>query len=97
MKLISTDSLIGTPNALEMVENAVRETQSRVAVVDMMADLLKFRDMNDYANAKAALRGLRVLSQRTQALFVVLHHTPKAVGLDADVLKAGLGSQARRQ
>ena len=94
MKLISTDSLIGIPNALEMVENAVRETQSRVAVVDMMADLLKFRGMNDYANAKAALRGLRVLSQRTQALFVVLHHTPKAVGPDADVLKAGLGSQA---
>ena len=94
MKLISTDSLVGTPNALEMVENAVTETRSQVAIVDMMADLLKFRDMNDYANAKAALRGLRVLSQRTQALFFVPHHTPKAIGPDADVLKAGLGSQA---
>ena len=94
MKLVSQDSLIGNPNALDLVEAAIKELKSRVVVVDMMADLLTFRDLNDYANAKEALRGLRMLCRETSALFIVLHHTPKALGPDADVLKAGLGSQA---
>jgi hypothetical protein len=94
MDLVSQDSLIGNPNALDLVEAAIKQLGSKVVIVDMMADLLTFKDLNDYANAKEALRGLRMLSRETNALFVVLHHTPKALGPDADVLKAGLGSQA---
>jgi hypothetical protein len=76
------------------VDNAIREMGANVVFVDMMADLLSFNDLNDYANAKAVLRGARQLVQNTQTLFFILHHTPKALGPDADVLKAGLGSQA---
>ncbi len=94
LQLVSQDSLIGQARALDLVEEAVKKLQAKVVIVDMMADLLTFRDLNDYANAKEALRGLRMLSRETNALFIVLHHTPKALGPDADVLKAGLGSQA---
>lgn len=94
LKIVSHDSLIGLPNGLELVDNAIRDIGARMVVVDMMADLLRFKDLNDYADAKRALRGLRLLSQQTSTLINVLHHTPKALGPDADVLKAGLGSQA---
>lgn len=94
LKIVSQPSLIGLPNGMELVENAINEHGTRLVIVDMMADLLKFKDLNDYADAKRALRGVRILSQRTNSLIVLLHHTPKALGPDADVLKAGLGSQA---
>ena len=95
MKLLSTSEyLAGDPRALQVMADLFTGERIEVVFVDMMADLLNFKDLNDYANAKETMSKLRRLAVATNTLIIVLHHTPKALPPDADVLKAGLGSQA---
>jgi hypothetical protein len=95
MKLLSTSEyLAGDPRALQVMADLFTGERIEVVFVDMMADLLNFKDLNDYANAKETMSKLRRLAVATNTLVIVLHHTPKALPPDADVLKAGLGSQA---
>ena len=95
MKLLSTSEyLAGDPRALQVMADLFLGERIEVVFVDMMADLLNFKDLNDYANAKETMSKLRRLAVATNTLVIVLHHTPKALPPDADVLKAGLGSQA---
>jgi len=78
---------------LEDIANLAEHERPILIILDMLFDFVPIRDELSYAGTRAAIGMVQRLADRTKALVVGSHHTPKYLTDAHDATNAALGSQ----